>query len=105
MPQLFTPSNAKLLAMIATAEAKCDADVEQARLRKEAAENARMERFLCAEAKAKQWRRSLDAHVSKTYFCKDRYSGRYELFANDKKVGEVATRKEATKWWQDRQSH
>jgi hypothetical protein len=100
MPQVFTPSSSKLLAMIAAAEAKCDADVEQAGLRKEAAEEGRMERFLCAEAKAKQWRRSLDAYAPKTYFCKDRYSGGYELFANNKKVGEVATRKEATSWWQ-----
>lgn len=46
--------------MIAAAEAKCDGSVEQAKLRKEAAEDARMERFLIAEAKAKQWRRSFE---------------------------------------------
>jgi hypothetical protein len=57
MPQLFTPSSAKLLAMIAAAEAKCDADVEQAKFRKEAAEDARMERFLVAQAAAMRRKR------------------------------------------------
>lgn len=57
MPELFTPSSAALLDMIKAAEAKCDGDIEQTKLRKEAAENARMERFLIAQAKAMRWRR------------------------------------------------
>lgn len=35
-----------------------------------------------------------------TYFCKDRYSQRYVLVVDGQRVGEVATRKEARKWWE-----
>ena len=57
MPKLFTPSSNMLMAMIKAAEAKCDADIEQCGLRKEAQENARMERFLIAQASAQRWKR------------------------------------------------
>lgn len=60
MPQMFTPSSSALMAMIKAAEAKCDGDVEQAKLREEAAAERRMERFLVAQAKAQQWRRSFE---------------------------------------------
>lgn len=49
----FTPSSNDLMDMIRRAEAKCDADVEQSRLRKEAREEARMVRALTAEAEAR----------------------------------------------------
>jgi hypothetical protein len=39
-----------------------------------------------------------------TYFFKDHASKRYVLVINGEKVGEVATKKEATKWWQDQSS-
>lgn len=39
-----------------------------------------------------------------TYFTKDRYSKRFILILDGQKVGEVPTKKEATKWWQAHQS-
>jgi hypothetical protein len=54
MPKLFTPSSSKLMSMIAAAEAKCDASIAA---HKDAVADARMERFLTAQAKAQQWRR------------------------------------------------
>lgn len=49
MPKPFTPSSNMLLAMIASAEAKFEADREQALLRKEARD---MERYVRAETNA-----------------------------------------------------
>jgi hypothetical protein len=46
----FIPSSSTLLAMIAVAEAKCDADREQARLRKAARAEQRMVRALTSAA-------------------------------------------------------
>lgn len=54
---MFTPSSWRLEKMLEVADAKFRAAQEQDRLRKEAADEARMERFLIAQAKAKQWRR------------------------------------------------
>lgn len=54
--KLFTPSSEKLTFMIKAAEAKFEAAREQAALRKEAADDSRMERFLIAEAKSKHAR-------------------------------------------------
>jgi len=53
----FTPSSSLLSAMLSAADAKFEADREQAALRAEARENARMERALVAEAKARSERR------------------------------------------------
>jgi hypothetical protein len=49
----FIPSSSTLLAMIARAEAKCDADREQTILRNEAREIERAVRAATAEAVAK----------------------------------------------------
>jgi hypothetical protein len=38
-----------------------------------------------------------------TYFFKDKYSKAYVLVIDGEKVGEVATRKEANKWWEREQ--
>ncbi len=57
MTKLFTPSSEMLMSMIKAAEAKCDASIEQAKLRKAAQEEARMERFLIAQAAAQRWKR------------------------------------------------
>ncbi len=54
---MFTPSSWRLEKMLEAADAKFRAAQEQDKLRKEAADEARMERFLIAQAKAQQWRR------------------------------------------------
>jgi hypothetical protein len=51
----FTPSSSELLRMIRAAEARFDSDREQARLREEARETARAERFWVAQAQAQRW--------------------------------------------------
>lgn len=38
-----------------------------------------------------------------TYYFKDKYSKTYVLVLDGEKVGEVATRKEANKWWEREQ--
>lgn len=48
----FTPSQNDLRAMIANAMAKCDADCEQAALKREARDNARMEQAWTAQARS-----------------------------------------------------
>jgi hypothetical protein len=58
-------ANQNLMAQIAAAMAKCDGDVEQARLAKEARENARMERAILAEVEARQRAAERDARARK----------------------------------------
>lgn len=52
---LFEPSSEKLLAMIRNAEAKCDCGVDQFRLRQDAMENHRMEKFIQAQVKSRHY--------------------------------------------------
>jgi hypothetical protein len=54
----FIPSSTDLNDMVRRAMAKCDADVEQTRLREERRADLRMERAWTAEAKAIAWRRN-----------------------------------------------
>jgi hypothetical protein len=56
MPKLFTPSSHDLLRMIRLAEVKCDADVEQARLRDEAEGDRRYARQWWAEVQGRRYR-------------------------------------------------
>ncbi len=53
----FTPSSSALLAMIASAEARCDADVDQWQRRREAREDARRVDAWFAEVQARRARR------------------------------------------------
>ena len=57
MTKPFIPSSTTLQDMIDSAMRKCDASIEQAKLKKEAQAEARMERFLIAQAAAMRWRR------------------------------------------------
>lgn len=57
MAKPFTPSGTDLDNMIASAMAKCDASVEQARLKREAREEARAARAWGAEVKARFYAR------------------------------------------------
>jgi hypothetical protein len=53
---LIVPSSSSLMGQIARAMAKCDGDIEQAALRKEAEADRRMERHWTAEAQARSHR-------------------------------------------------
>ena len=59
-PKMFVPSSEKLYAMMDDAFRRCDAAIERERLAKEERDIARMERALCAAAKAqahaRRWR-------------------------------------------------
>lgn len=59
LPKPFTPSSHALNDMIARAMARADADVEQARLRREKRQEDRIERNMLAEAEQRRrafWR-------------------------------------------------
>ena len=51
--KLFTPSSADLNNMIERAMQKCDGDIEQSNLRKEARAGQRMEKIMVAESVAR----------------------------------------------------
>lgn len=55
-PKHFIPSQEQLLAMIANAESKFEADREQSILRKEAVACRHMEKTMIAEAKQRLYR-------------------------------------------------
>lgn len=57
MNKSFTPSSTTLLSMVAAAEAKCDGDIEQAKLRKEAAGERFACRLMVAAAKQRNYAR------------------------------------------------
>ena len=57
-PKLFTPSSTDLDNMIAQAMRKCDADIEQTKLTKEARADARAEKIMLRTAAAQAAQRA-----------------------------------------------